>query len=706
MKNYIFNIKAILFCCLILTVMSSEAQVAKTFNYQGVVLDSEGQAIANESISVNLKISGTSFDQSENTTTSDLGAFSINFDFGDDLAFDDNTSYFLESTITTSEGTVSSSSPLSYSPLALYALEAEKIKGIDILDESPTNEIQTLSVDGNVLSISGANGEVGNSVNLPSGGGTGDGDNDPNNEVQEISINQNGNQITLGLSLTGEEISFNVGDGDSDATNELQNWNNLPGIPSGIADGVDNVEDADSDPQNEMQDLIINGSQLSITGGNSITIPTGGMDADSDPENELQELVNLSDPGGTVQLGISGVSGNVDLTNAINTLPGFGGSVWNETSNDIYYNLGNVGIGTSTPSEKLAVEGLTKLDGITLGFTGGFQSVFAQPSTPIKINGQVFNNNGDVSLTNGIKVGDTNSSESGTIRYTTFTGGEFDYDDLQVRVGNTWYSLIFNNFGLTSNTSNNYIPKSETGGNFTNSEIYNSTVGNIGIGTSSPNVKLDVIGKIEATENIESAKDLRATDDVFADDDLFVGGEIRVGVSTTSNTYITSNGTNSIVISGDLLPIATNWDVGDNTAGEHWDDVTALDFITFSDERLKNNIQDLGPTLSKVLKLNPVKYQYKKTIAADNRNRIGFIAQDLQKIFPTIVIDEDVDTDASGKLIIKKSEHLSVNYTELLPILTSAIQEQQGIIEAQQKQIDNLHDQFQTIQEQLSELKK
>ncbi len=72
----------------------------------------------------------------------------------------------------------------------------------------------------------------------------------------------------------------------------------------------DAVNDADADPANEIQQLSFNANnnQLSISNGNTVTIPTGGTDADADPTNEIQtlsqngNLVNLSLGGGTINI--------------------------------------------------------------------------------------------------------------------------------------------------------------------------------------------------------------------------------------------------------------------------------------------------------------------------------------------------------------------------------------------------------------------
>jgi hypothetical protein len=96
-------------------------------------------------------------------------------------------------------------------------------------------------------------------------------------------------------------------------------WTGLTDIPAGFADNIDHVEDADADPSNENQTLSFNTSNntLTITNGNTVSIPTGGS------------------------------------------------SPWLISSNDIYYDIGKVGIGTNSPNAQLAVGGFgAPVDGI------------------------------------------------------------------------------------------------------------------------------------------------------------------------------------------------------------------------------------------------------------------------------------------------------------------------------------------------------
>ena len=87
---------------------------------------------------------------------------------------------------------------------------------------------------------------------------------------------------------------------------------------------VSDKDDADADPSNEIQSLEVIGSQLSISGGNTVNLPTGGNGGsnDDDPNNEVQ---NLTRNGSELTLSISAdvvsiEDGDADPINEIQTL--------------------------------------------------------------------------------------------------------------------------------------------------------------------------------------------------------------------------------------------------------------------------------------------------------------------------------------------------------------------------------------------------
>ena len=80
-------------------------------------------------------------------------------------------------------------------------------------------------------------------------------------------------------------------------------------------------------------------------------------------------------------------------------------------------------------------------------------------------------------------------------------------------------------------------------------------------------------------------------------------------------------------------------------------------FYTRSDIRLKSNICDLNnDDLDKLNKVVPKSYRFRN----DNNKHFGFIAQDIEKIFPYLV---SIDSDGMK----------SVNYLEMVPLLLHKI---------------------------------
>ena len=100
----------------------------------------------------------------------------------------------------------------------------------------------------------------------------------------------------------------------------------------------------------------------------------------------------------------------------------------------------------------------------------------------------------------------------------------------------------------------------------------------------------------------------------------------------------------------------------------------AGDLSINSDARLKANIVSLGATLSKLLQIDGKSYTMKKD--KSEKQKIGLLAQDIEKVFPELV------SESNG---IK-----SVNYQGLVPVLVNAMKEQQRILSEQQSELDEL----------------
>jgi hypothetical protein len=95
-----------------------------------------------------------------------------------------------------------------------------------------------------------------------------------------------------------------------------------------------------------------------------------------------------------------------------------------------------------------------------------------------------------------------------------------------------------------------------------------------------------------------------------------------------------------------------------------------------SDISMKKNIETIDNALDKVLNMNGVYFNWKD----DNTNarKLGFIAQDMEKVLPEVVFTNQVD-GLKG-----------INYAEISAVLAEAIKEQQQLIESQNEKIARL----------------
>lgn len=95
-----------------------------------------------------------------------------------------------------------------------------------------------------------------------------------------------------------------------------------------------------------------------------------------------------------------------------------------------------------------------------------------------------------------------------------------------------------------------------------------------------------------------------------------------------------------------------------------------------SDARKKTEISPIHNAVQKMMLLGPKSYFLKDSLSIDSR-QYGFIAQDLETILPEIVHGDG-------------DEMKSVNYIQLIPWLTAALQEQQKMIEKLEERVAEL----------------
>ena len=168
-----------------------------------------------------------------------------------------------------------------------------------------------------------------------------------------------------------------------------------------------------------------------------------------------------------------------------------------------------------------------------------------------------------------------------------------------------------------------------------------------------------------------------------------VHGVSVAGVAVQSNKNTSKRGT-AVLASGDLAYIG-------NT-------------LTASDRKLKKNIKPITGALSILDKVIPKYFEMKWSDRAYEKMglartpQMGFIAQELEQVLPDLVIEKTIplnnklsytkkqlqENPALAKIKSKRMEIKMVNYTQMIPLLTQAIKEQQVLIKKLTARIEKL----------------
>ena len=159
------------------------------------------------------------------------------------------------------------------------------------------------------------------------------------------------------------------------------------------------------------------------------------------------------------------------------------------------------------------------------------------------------------------------------------------------------------------------------------------------------------------------------------------------------NEFAAITGTGSVVLA--TSPQISSLGVGtaaSGTAGE----IRATNAITsfYSDERLKTDITEISGALDKVMQLRGVTFRANELAEsfgyANNKEQVGVIAQDVEKVLPQIVVPApfDIMQLQEGVEISRSGENYkTVHYEKLVPLLIQAIKEQQIMIEELQQKV-------------------
>ena len=428
--------------------------------------------------------------------------------------------------------------------------------------------------------------------------------------------------LSVGYSYQAEQ-SENSNNLDSEDGTYYLEWGNFTGIPMDLLDG-DDVDDADNNPTNEFQSLSINGNDLSISDGNTVTLPSGGgnyvdlttaqsiggLKTFTDQTTNFKRYVNIGSYGASndAQLNIysnddEGISFYDKNTGSLKLKMGYdGGNSRNEINSyaDLVIDCSN---------ELILESDLRVLNLIHFGNDINYPRIH-ESSDDLFL--QANNGNMQLDAQDNIRIG----------------------DELFIKVIDNKVGIGTSNFGafrLAVNGSSTFWGDMELRDGSSTADVLISMYDNSDDGI------------LEIKQNNSTSIRFHGNGTSYLN-----GG--NVGIGTTSPSY--------------LLQVGNS---GDGTSAR------ANGWYTFSDKRWKANIVKIDYSIEKLKKINGYYYNWK-----DRKNttkQLGLIAQEVEDVIPEIV-----STDNSG--------YKSIDYSKLTPLLIEAVKQQQEMIEQMQSQID------------------
>jgi hypothetical protein len=378
---------------------------------------------------------------------------------------------------------------------------------------------------------------------------------------------------------------------------------------------------------------------------------------------------------------------------------------------------GNVGIGTSSPLLKLDVSGKAKFTGVEIGvgeeytsniyFEGGFKYRATGFGTVIGAS------SGAITFSNTASSGSAGASATVTERMRIDSAGN-------VGIGTTSPTAILDargNFAVGAAAGMARIRRNTVSGsngitlqgNTTDTIDDTNPGASISIGggpltdTFEGNIDIRAYGDTAGgTRNNITFSNRSGTNTVAERMRITSGGSLAVGDTTVSNGFkmrVKAGGGGGSALevrgsSGDLSvaqflcvkfdnnttssQVFVDFNINNGGAGSGRivaNGANQAAFASTSDARLKENIVDLEPQLANICALRPVEFDFIESQGGGHQ--IGFIAQEMQEVYPDAVGEGSPD----GMLTV-------TGWDKTTARLVAAIQEQQAIINDLKARLD------------------
>ena len=356
------------------------------------------------------------------------------------------------------------------------------------------------------------------------------------------------------------------------------------------------------------------------------------------------------------------------------------GTSWNWRTALTAINTGSVGIGTTSPNQKLHVNGGTQLGDINATTNFGTVALKVVEGT--------------------VATGPTLGSGAVGAQAVLYSNGSFGMYTGVSNNGDTWMQSQRND----ASTSTYDI-------------LLNPAGGNVGIGTISPGARLEVVSYglgayIYSSQSTGlrvrgggNSADIAQFQNVGGSTVIAIDDAGKIGMNVTNpvatlDMISTTGGYSSIVqrmdipsygtglvfdrsASGSYNYTAQSFRYNGSIVGQITVNTTSISISYTSDYRLKENREDISDAIERVKELKPVKFNW---IKEPGKSKVdGFYAHELAEVVPEAVVGEKDALDWEGN-----PHYQSIDPTKIVPLLTAALQQAIDKIEELELRINKL----------------